>query len=186
MKLTPQIQKAINVAATAHKDQLRKDKKIPYIAHPFSVAIILSEYTEDEDVIIAALLHDIIEDVPDQYSEQQMRAEFGDRTTDIVLEVTEDKSITDWDERKRQYREGLERDSQKALLLSTADMLQNLTSMIEAYEQIGSKFFENFTTDQATRVDAYAKRIAILKRRLDSPIVTELEKVFEKFTQLKD
>jgi (p)ppGpp synthase/HD superfamily hydrolase len=186
MQLTPRLQKAINLATTAHRHQLRKDKQTPYIAHPFSVSVLLSEYTDDEDIIIAALLHDIIEDVPEMYSEQQMRVDFGDRVVGIVLEVTEDKSVTDWQERKRQYCKGLESDSQEALLLSTADMLQNLTSMLETYDEVGSKFFENFTTDQATRVKAYAKRIAILKRRLHSPLVARLEEVFEKFKKIQD
>ena len=59
--LTPKIQKAINTATTLHKDQKRKGGEYPYAVHLFSVAWILKDYTEDEDVIVASLLHDVLE-----------------------------------------------------------------------------------------------------------------------------
>jgi (p)ppGpp synthase/HD superfamily hydrolase len=63
MRLTPKIQKAINIAAEKHLRQKRKSTGRPFIIHPFSVGFILSEFTNDEDIIAAGLLHDILEDV---------------------------------------------------------------------------------------------------------------------------
>ncbi len=63
--LTQRLREAINMACRLHPNQVRKaDEGLPYISRPFSVAWILSSYTDDEDTIIAGLLHDILEDVP--------------------------------------------------------------------------------------------------------------------------
>lgn len=63
MRLTSKIEKAINFAAQKHLGQIRKGDGLPYIVHPFGVAWILSGYSTDEDVIVAGLLHDVLEDV---------------------------------------------------------------------------------------------------------------------------
>ena len=66
MELTKKIQKAINLASKLHHGQIRKgDGELPYISHPFSVAWILNQYTDNEDIIVAGILHDILEDVKD-------------------------------------------------------------------------------------------------------------------------
>ncbi|MEK7182016.1 MAG: HD domain-containing protein, partial [Patescibacteria group bacterium] len=64
MFLTPQIDKAIQRATVLHHGQERKGTGAPYIVHPYAVAFLLAHYTDDEDVIIAGLLHDVLEDVP--------------------------------------------------------------------------------------------------------------------------
>ncbi|GAC1572975.1 MAG: HD domain-containing protein [Candidatus Saccharimonadales bacterium] len=181
MKLTPAIQKAINVAAFAHRHQMRKDDKTPYIVHPFGVAFILSNYTTDEDVVIAGLLHDIIEDVSDQYNEQEMRADFGNRVTDIVLGVTEDSDIEDWVKRKQDYRNTLEKSSDESMMVSAADLINNLNGMTADCTQYGNDFLEKFNGNDATRFEAYRKRIEIIASRLDSPIVDELKTSFRNF-----
>ena len=81
MKFTPIITKAINTAATLHDGQERKGDGLPYIVHPFSVALILMEYSQDEDVIVAGLLHDTIEDTG--YTREQMEEDFGERVWQV-------------------------------------------------------------------------------------------------------
>jgi (p)ppGpp synthase/HD superfamily hydrolase len=56
------INNALIIAAKIHKDQTRKGTDIPYIVHPFEVALILQENGADEDMIAAGLLHDVLED----------------------------------------------------------------------------------------------------------------------------
>ena len=67
---TQRLEHAINIATFAHRNQKRKSE-LPYIVHPFSTMLIASNVTE-EDVLIACLFHDIFEDVPEEYSRQQM------------------------------------------------------------------------------------------------------------------
>lgn len=95
MKYTPRIEKAIQVASHAHRNQTRKsDGNMPYISHPFSVLVILSEHTKDENTMIAGLLHDVLEDAdPNEYTEQKLRDIFGEKVVSIVKEVSEQKIV---------------------------------------------------------------------------------------------
>lgn len=185
MKLTNKIQKALGVSIRLHAGQTRKtDENIPYSSHVVAVAWILSEYTNDEDIIVAGLLHDVLEDVPrEQYDEEKMREDFGDEVTDMVKEVSEDKdaSITKkeekatWIERKRKYLDNLKNDSYGALMVCSADKIHNLRSMAEAYREQGDKMWEKFNSPADKKIWFYEEVYNTLKDRLDNPIVGVLE-----------
>ena len=86
---------------------MRKGTRIPYIVHPLEAAVIVGSVTEDEELIAAAILHDVLEDT--DASEEEVRSRFGDRVADLVVKETDDKSRS-WMERKseklRRVREG--------------------------------------------------------------------------------
>lgn len=138
MKLTTKIQKAINVAAQLHLGQVRKSEdRLPYIVHPFAVAWILSDYTKDEEVIMAALLHDVLEDVEGYYFADLVR-DFGEKVAAIVKGVSEEKdpidhvgSASTWLVRKNGYLLNLETAPIESLLVSAADKINNLHTMID-------------------------------------------------------
>ena len=96
ISLTPRLQQAITQAATSHDGHYRKGSTKPYVTHVVSVMLIASEYTDDEDILVACLLHDIMEDRPDTYSFDQMAADFGPRVVDLVQGVTKDSTLLDW------------------------------------------------------------------------------------------
>ncbi|MDR2360884.1 MAG: HD domain-containing protein, partial [Oscillospiraceae bacterium] len=74
------IKQARAVSEYAHDNQFRKGSGVPYATHPRMVAEIVSRYTDNEDVVAAAYLHDVLEDVPsERYSEEKMLADFGAR-----------------------------------------------------------------------------------------------------------
>jgi (p)ppGpp synthase/HD superfamily hydrolase len=108
------IEKAIQKASVLHKGQLRKAEQIPYVSHLYSVAWILSEYTQDEDLIVAAFLHDSVEDVKG-YTFENIQQDFGSRVRDIVASVTEEKILKVWEERKKKYLQNIQKSSQEAL-----------------------------------------------------------------------
>ena len=90
-KLSPDML-ALLVASEAHRDQRRKDSVgTPYINHPIFVGTIVSSVSNDKGIIAAAYLHDVIEDTA--LTEEYLRKLFSDRIVDIVLEVTDDKSL---------------------------------------------------------------------------------------------
>ncbi len=130
------IQKARETATRLHAGQTRKDSSTPYITHPVAVAGILSRYTDDDDTLCAAFLHDTLEDV-DGYSYDRLKQDFGSRVADIVKEVSEDKvpgdsretSKTSWRQRKEGYIGNLQNNSREALMVSCADKIANLTSL---------------------------------------------------------
>ncbi len=189
MKLTPKIEKAINVSAFSHREQFRRDGGLPYIVHPFSVAVILSEYTEDEDVIAAGLLHDVIEDCG--YSAAQLTKEFGRRVSGFVVEVSEDVALKDklgekgsWEERKEKYLEHMKEATPEAMLVCAADKIHNLRSLVSAYKSEGAEILEKFNSSSDRKLWFYGEVLRILSKRLDSPIVADLEKAFSQAKKL--
>jgi len=191
MKLTPKIQQAINLASRLHSGQTRKgDSGLPYISHPFSVAWILSNYTDDEDVIVGALLHDVLEDVKGYYYDDLVR-DFNERVAQIVKGVSEDKDPNiesdgqaTWETRKLKYLAGLENDSDESLLVCCADKIHNLQSMIDAYKEKGEELWTYFNSPKDKKLWIYQEILKFMKKRLNSPIVSELEDVYsqaEKF-----
>ena len=118
--------RAISFAADKHRNQRRKDiEASPYINHPIALANILANEAgiEDEKVLVAAILHDTIEDT--ETTAQELADLFGDDVTAIVLEVTDDKSLPKV-ERKRLQIEHAPTISRRAKLVKLADKIANL------------------------------------------------------------
>lgn len=117
---------ALAFAADKHKNQRRKDADAsPYINHPIALAnLLLNEAgVEDQRILIAAVLHDTIEDT--DTTEQELVRHFGKDIADIVLEVTDDKSLPKA-ERKRLQIEHAAHISRRAKLVKLADKICNL------------------------------------------------------------
>ncbi len=120
---------AISFAATKHRDQRRKDLAAsPYINHPIALANILANEAgiDDERVLIAAVLHDTVEDT--ETTEQELVKEFGQEIAGIVLEVTDDKALPKA-ERKRLQVEHAGTISRRAKLVKLADKICNLRDL---------------------------------------------------------
>ena len=118
--------RAIAFAADKHRDQRRKDANAsPYINHPIALANVLANEAgvDDERVLIAAVLHDTIEDT--ETSEQELVRVFGQEIAAIVLEVTDDKALPKA-ERKRLQIENAPDISRRAKLVKLADKICNL------------------------------------------------------------
>ncbi len=182
MRLTPKIQKAVNYAADKHAKQKRKGDKLPYVVHPFSVAWMLADYTNNEDVVVAGLLHDILEDVKGSSFEELAR-EFGKEVATIVRDVSEEKDpnvVTDkqktWEERKRKYLQHLTVSSDEALMVSVADKIQNLSSLVAAYHKRGEALWKEFSSPPDKKLWFYEEVFAIAKKRLKGGLVADLER----------
>ena len=124
--MTKQLIAALAFAADKHKNQRRKDADAsPYINHPIALAnLLLNEAgVEDQRVLVAAILHDTIEDT--DTTEQELVKHFGKDVADIVLEVTDDKALPKA-ERKRLQIEHAAHISRRAKLVKLADKICNL------------------------------------------------------------
>lgn len=118
--------KAISFAAEKHRNQRRKDaESSPYINHPIALANVLANEAgiEDEKVLVAAVLHDTIEDT--ETNERELASLFGEDVTAIVLEVTDDKALPKA-ERKRLQVEHAPTISRRAKLVKLADKICNV------------------------------------------------------------
>ncbi|MGM9926297.1 MAG: HD domain-containing protein [Bacillus sp. (in: firmicutes)] len=132
---------AIQLATEAHAGQVRKNTTEPYVEHPKRVAAILEEAGFREEVIIAAILHDIVEDTP--VTIEQIRERFGDDVADIVAYHTEDKTLS-WEERKEHTISVVETAPLEVKALIIADKLDNLQSLSRQYEEMGEAVWAAF------------------------------------------
>lgn len=186
MFLTPRIEKAIVRATVLHQSQKRKISGVPYIVHPYSVAFLLAHYTDDEDVIIAGLLHDTLEDIP-EYTEEMLREEFGERACAIVKEVTEDFTQAEkedhsirgnnWRARKEKYLANLSNDSKEALLVATADKIHNMRSALDEYRIHGDSVWEKFKRNADNLIWFYTEAAKVINGHLDHPLVEEMNRL---------
>lgn len=196
MFLTEKIEKAIVRATLLHASQKRKVSGVPYIVHPYAVAFLLAHYSNDEDVIIAGLLHDVLEDVP-QYTEQDMRAEFGERVLAIVKEVTEDFTPAEkedhrlrehneesWRARKEKYLENLRNASEEALMVAAADKIHNMHGIIDEYRIHGVGVWEKFKRPPAKQLWFYNAAAKAISEKLEHPLVEEMQKVLAELRSL--
>ena len=122
--------KATQFAALKHCDQRRKDGKTPYIIHPISVAMILSEIgsIEDPEILSAALLHDTLEDT--DTSAHELDKNFGSRVRIIVEELTDNDMLT-FSQRKQMQIDNAPYLSKDATLVRIADKISNVSDVIE-------------------------------------------------------
>lgn len=134
--MTKKIIEAIQYAAHRHRWQRRKGKsKTPYINHPVDVAkIIMDCGIEDETVLIAALLHDVIEDTVTrtenrEYLTREIESKFGKKVVKIVLELTDDKTLL-LKQRKKMQIQKTGTISDKAKIIRIADKISNLNDIL--------------------------------------------------------
>lgn len=120
--------KALQFAARKHSKQRRKDPdSTPYVNHLINVATILAEAgITDEGVLIAAILHDVVEDTDTTIQEVELL--FGTDVASLVLEVTDDKSL-EKGERKRLQIVNAKNTTKRAKLIKLADKLDNLRDL---------------------------------------------------------
>ncbi len=142
MTLTDRFPEALVLADGLHRRQTRKGNATPYVAHLLAVAATVLEWGGDEDTAIAALLHDAVEDQGGLETAELIRARFGDRVADIVLACTDSTSADpankpSWEERKQHHIETLRTAGREVALVTAADKLHNLNSMLRDIDREG-------------------------------------------------
>ncbi len=181
MKLiSDRIINALSLASHLHRNHTRHDAdETPYISHLASVAMYLQCVTDDEDIIIAGIMHDSIEDVPD-YTYDDLVIDCGSRVADMVLSVTENKSLP-YKEMKLDYIEKVRSHGIETLLISLADKLHNAKSLsampadkihkghLWLYEEILNVAKEKININKETSDELPYKNVI--------PLVNELEKI---------
>lgn len=189
--ISGKINLALKVASKAHCNQTRKGTDIPYISHPVAAAMIVSEYTTDENTVVACILHDILEDVePAVYSEADMRNDFGDDIVEIVKGVSEDKTAGEpekpWIERKRGYLAHLDSiENEKPLIVSTADKIHSLTDILEEYDRVGDSIWQKFNASKDDELWFYDEFLKIIeKKRIPEQMKTDLSSIVDRLRRL--
>ncbi len=172
---SPRLLRAINTAAWAHRDHVRKGTTIPYVSHVFGVMHLLSQVNDDEDVLIAGLFHDILEDVHEEYSAAEMEMEFGPRVVELVRGVTKDDTLDSWQERSDAYIAHLRDAEDGSVLISAADKLHNLMSILGDHAETGDELWGRFNSGKERQQWWYRAIYTVAAERLPgNPLVEEL------------
>lgn len=176
------IEQAIRAAAILHKDQIRKGEvPYPYVTHIFAVAMIVADYTNKEDTVVAALLHDTLEDT--DYTAAELNEDFGHTVATLVQHVTrpETDAHASWVEVKKKYVKKLKEAPEDALIIAAADKIHNMRSMVEAYYDDHERLIADFGDSMNDRLLMYQEISNIMNRRLTNGILSEFNHVFEEF-----
>ena len=183
MMYSYRIEQAIRAAGALHNGQTRKGRiPYPYVTHSFSVACIIADYTDDEDTIVAGLLHDTTEDTG--YTFAELAEDFGTAVCTIVREVTMPpvKDGRDaWKERHAQYVSQLKDAGDQALIVAAADKIHNMRSTIEEYHDDRPRFARDFGGTEEERMAIYQSISNILNSRLENDIIHEFNHVFDEY-----
>lgn len=160
------LEMAIRYATDCHKGQTRKGTNIPFIMHPLEVMQILHGMDADTNLLIAGLLHDVVEDTTTTIEEIQ--ATFGDDVAELVGGHTEDKTKS-WEERKNtEMKETLEAPIRLKMLV-LADKLANMRSIRKDYMQLGNALWERFNAGLRQQAWYYGEMTEVLDEMQDYP-----------------
>jgi (p)ppGpp synthase/HD superfamily hydrolase len=146
VKLGPRFLRAFEFAAEKHKNQTRKASAIPYIAHLMGVASLVLEAGGDEELAIAALLHDVVEDCGGEPMLKEVGRLFGARVAKVVEGCTDADTYPKppWQARKEEYIRHLKAADSDTQLVAAADKLNNIRSILSDYRAIGESVWSRF------------------------------------------
>ena len=141
------IESAIDFALNAHAGVCRTSTSIPYILHPLEAAAIASSLTSDEEVIAAAVLHDVLEDT--EHGEDEIRTRFGERVLRLVKSDTENKrrdrpAAETWKIRKQETIDYLMSAPDDEMIVIFSDKLANLRAIWTDYLTIWEELWQRF------------------------------------------
>src|SRR6476646_2728897 len=190
------INHAFAFAAKHHDRQVRKGTRLPYLTHPANVAVILTRYGQDEDTVVAGILHDVIEDcVRDGYTRQMLEQRIGDKfgpdVLDTVLAVThrqvdEEGVELSSEERKDDYLARIAAASERARWFCAADKVHNGNTILADLDRTldPDTVWSRFNAGRPGTVRWYRRVYDRLKELgFDTAIMDELRDVAERLEQ---
>lgn len=174
-------ERALEFAMMAHKGQVRKGSSIPYIVHPIETSLIAMTLTRDQDIMIAALFHDIIEDTP--YSAKEIEDAFGSRIAHLVQLESENKrkgqdAAKTWKIRKQEFIDSLDRKAKDEKIIALADKLSNMRATRQGSRKHGDEFWQRFNEKRKEMHHWYYRTVADkLKEFADTDAWQELDRL---------
>src|SRR5262245_26080417 len=186
--LTDRFDRALLYATHVHGGQVRKETSTPYVAHLLAVAATVLEYGGDEDLAIAALLHDSIEDQGGKPRLDDVRNRFGDGVARIVAACSDSLADTgkgerkaDWRPRKEAYLAHLRAADEDALWVSLADKVHNARTILRDLKKpdIGEKIWERFSVPNEQTLWYYDSLAKMFCKRLSNQLSNELREIVE-------
>jgi (p)ppGpp synthase/HD superfamily hydrolase len=192
--LTDRFTKAVDYARVLHIER-RKGTQIPSMAHLLGVASLVMGETGQvpfpitEDMVIAALLHDAVEDHGGRPRLEHIRANFGGDVARMVEGLSDSfaedaDSKENWEERKHAYVERLRNEPRDVQLISAADKLYNARTILDEYRPIGSKVWERFRRGRDQQMWYFHELLKLFKSAGSNRIVDEFERVVSELDRI--
>jgi (p)ppGpp synthase/HD superfamily hydrolase len=186
--LTPRFTEAVDYARQLHTEY-RKGTDIPYMAHLLGVAALVmgaagGPVPVTEDMIIAALLHDAVEDHGGKPQLRKIEEKFGADVSRMVAGLSdtfaEDHDKKEgWEDRKKNYLARLRGETGDVLLISAADKLYNAKAILDDFKEIGPKVFDRFKRGAKEQLWYFDELLRVFRAHPPNRIVNELELVVQ-------
>jgi (p)ppGpp synthase/HD superfamily hydrolase len=171
----PLVRSALEQARSDHEGQTRNGSGgMPYIEHPKAVAALLDEQGYGEEVLAAALLHDVVED--SETTLDELREKFGEKVAGIVGALTDDESIEEYRQRKAEHRERVAAAVPDAHAIYAADKLTNTRTLRGAYEEEGDSVRDEFKVPLELKTEIWEADLELLREKApELPFLDDLE-----------
>ena len=175
---------ALSVALVLHGGQAKKGTTVPYLAHLLAVTALVLEHGGDEEQAVAALLHDAIEDAGADV--RPLVARFGPRVAAIVEGCTDTdiQPKPPWRARKEAYLAHLAGAPADVLLVSMADKLANVRSIITDFRAVGDQVWERFRGKKSGTLWYYREIVNVCAKKTQSTLFHELERAVAELESL--
>jgi guanosine-3',5'-bis(diphosphate) 3'-pyrophosphohydrolase len=172
---SPLVHAALEKARAAHDGQVRNGSGgMPYVEHPIAVAALLEENGFGDEVLAAALLHDVVED--SEATLDELRRLFGEPVAGMVGALSDDESIDSYRERKAEHRERVAAAASGAHAIYGADKLTNVKTLRAAYETEGDAVRDEFKVPVELKTEIWEADLALLREKApELPFLDELE-----------
>jgi (p)ppGpp synthase/HD superfamily hydrolase len=186
--LTDKFDRALLYATHIHGGQVRKGTSTPYIAHLMAVAATVLEYGGDEDLAIAALLHDSVEDQGGKARLEDVRNRFGERVAKIVKACSDSLADTakgerkaGWQERKEAYLAHLQTVDEDVLRVSLADKVHNARAILRDLRKkdVGERIWARFSQPKDRTLWYYRNLADKFRKLLPGQLSDELHEIVE-------
>ena len=170
------MQRAFRYAAKMHAGQTRKQTAVPYLSHLMAVTSLVLEAGGDEDMAIAALLHDVVEDCGGMPRLREIHRMFGKRIAGIVEGCTDSfvNPKLPWTVRKGDYLKRLKHHDPETRLVSACDKLHNVRTVVTDYRKDGESIWKRFNGGREGTLWYYRALSKEFQRRSKNRITREL------------
>lgn len=178
---TQHLENSIIAMFEAHKKQVRKGDGKPYYIHPIMVALILAKHGYPDEVLAAALTHDILEDT--DYDPKKLKKEIGSKAFSIVKTLTQadDKK---WKRKKMKLILSIQKGSNYAKAVSVADKIHNLLSLYLSHNEIGNKVWSFFNASKEDKYWFEKKYLKMLKNNFNHQLVKDYENLLNNIKKI--
>jgi (p)ppGpp synthase/HD superfamily hydrolase len=186
--LTDRFDRALLYATHVHGGQVRKGTSTPYVAHLLAVSATVLEYGGDEDLAIAGLLHDAVEDQGGKARLEDVRNRFGDRVARVVAACSDSLADTakgerkaDWQKRKEDYIAHLGTADEDVLRVSLADKVHNARAILRDLRKhdVGEHIWSRFSQPREKTLWYYRSLAEKFRERWPSQLANELHEIVE-------